>query len=205
MTSQKNKKIAVLISNAGTGTNLQAIIDAVELGKINAEICAVISDKMDALGLERARKHNLQIEICAQKEDLLPLLEKLNLDYVCLAGWKQIILDEVILAFPNKILNLHPGLIPDTIDETAKNPDGTDALWNKGMLTEVAIANFLNKKVTFAGSSIHFLTLTFDFGPVLGRTFEKIETNDTVESLYTRLKKKENELYVEVLEKLCTE
>jgi len=196
-------KLTVLISNAGTGTNLQAIIDGINSNKINAEICAVVSDKNDALGLERARKNNLKIEICPKKEDLLKLLQKLKPNYVCLAGWKQIILDEVILAFPNKILNLHPGLIPDTIDGKVKNPDGTEALWNKGKLTEKAISNFLETKSTFAGSSIHFLTLNFDFGPVLGRTFEKIEANDTVESLYGRLKNKENKLYVEVLEKLC--
>lgn len=221
MMSPKTKlKLAVLISNAGTGTNLQAIIDGIGSGKIKAKICAVISDKTDAPGLERARRYFLKIdpvrnregsqrpsisngiEICPKKEDLLPLLQKLNPDYICLAGWKQIILDEVILAYPNKILNLHPGLVPDTIDGNVKNPDGTKGLWNKGMLTNIAVKNFLDKKATFAGSSIHLLTLNFDFGPVLGRTFEKIEEGDTVKSLYTRLKKKENELYVEVLEKL---
>jgi phosphoribosylglycinamide formyltransferase 1 len=215
-TNKKDKfKLAVLISNAGTGTNLQAIIDGIETNKIKAEICTVISDVSDALGLKRAKKYNLKIEICEKKEALLSLLQKINPDYICLAGWKQIILDEVILAFPNKILNLHPGLIPDTLDSRSlaygefhkqgfwKNPDGTEALWNKGMLTTKAIANFLDRKATFAGSSIHFLTLNFDFGPVLGRTFEEIESFDNVESLYERLKKKENKLYVEVLEKLC--
>lgn len=195
-------KIAVLISNAGTGTNLQAIIDGTSTGRIQGEICAVVSDKSNAQGLERAVKHKLKIEICSAKEDLLPLLKKLEPDYICLAGWKQIILDEVILAYPGRILNLHPGLIPDTTDSIVKNPDGTDALWNKGMLTTKAIQNFLDKKLTFAGSSIHFLTLNFDFGPVLGRVFEKVEPNDTMETLYARLKKKENELYVEVLEKI---
>src|SRR3989344_3841562 len=145
-------KLVILISDAGTGTNLQAIIEGVEKGEIKAKICAVISDKTNAPGLERAKKHNLKIEICPSKEALLPLLQKLNPDYICLAGWKQIILDEVILAFPNKILNLHPGLIPDTVDEEVKNPDGTDALWNKGMLTTKAIQNFFDKKNTFAGS-----------------------------------------------------
>jgi len=229
-TNQENKpgnkiKLAILISNAGTGTNLQAIIDGIDAGKIKAEICAVISDVDNTPGLERARKYFLKInpvrnregsqrpsisngiEICPKKEALLPLLQKINPDYICLAGWKQIILDEVILAYPNKILNLHPGLIPDTIDVSdigVKNPDGTKALWNKGMLTTKSIQNFLDQKATFAGSSIHFLTLNFDFGPVLGKTFEKIETDDTIESLYERLKKKENELYVEVLEKLTS-
>ncbi|MFA6000251.1 MAG: formyltransferase family protein [Candidatus Paceibacterota bacterium] len=205
MMSPKNKtKLVVLISNTGTGTNLQAIIDGISGGKIDAEICAVISDSEEALGLERARRSNLPIEICNHKNDLLPLLQKLNPDYICLAGWKQIILDEVILAYPDRILNLHPGLIPDSADTVVQNPDGSDGLWNKGMLTDKAIQNFLDKESTFAGSSIHFLTLNFDFGPVLGRVFEKVEEHDNVESLYSRLKKKENKLYIEVLAKLCS-
>ena len=194
--------LVVLISNAGSGTNLQAIIDGIEEGQITGKIAAVVSDKADAPGLARARKHQLPIEICPRKEDLLPLLKKLNSDYICLAGWKQIILNEVILAFPNKILNLHPGIIPDTIDGFAKNPDGTPGLWNKGLLAGKAIQKFLDEHATYAGSSIHFLTLTFDFGPVLGRTFEKIQADDTLETLYERLKKKENQLYVSVLQEL---
>ena len=98
---------------------------------------------------------------------------------------------------------MHPGLIPDMKDSSSQNPDGTEALWNKGMYADKAIRNFLDQKATYAGSTLHFLTLDFDFGPVLGKTFEKIELGDTVDSLYPRLKKKENELYVEVLEKLC--
>lgn len=195
------KKLVVLISNKGTGTNLQAIIDAVESGKINAKITAVISDTENASGLEKARKHNLPIAISPKKEDLLPLLQKLNPDYVCLAGWKQIVTDEVIDAYPQRILNLHPGLIPDTIDGKTKNPDGTEALWNQGLLADIAIRNFLEHN-TFAGSTIHFLTKEFDFGPVLDRFFEKILPTDTVETLYERLKKKENQMYVEVLQKL---
>jgi folate-dependent phosphoribosylglycinamide formyltransferase PurN len=194
--------IVVLISNAGTGTNLKAIIDGVNSGKIKATITAVICDKEDALGLQHARDNQLPIEFCQKKEDLLSLLKKLTPNYICLAGWKQIILDEVITSFPNKILNLHPGLIPDTVDGVVKNPDGTTGLWNKGMLTTKAIQNFFGQKATYAGSSIHFLTLNFDFGPVLGRCYEKINPDDTVESLYSRLKIKENQIYIEVLEKL---
>ncbi len=209
------KTLAVLISNKGTGTNLQAIIHGVENGplrrsssearKINAEIVAVISDTPDAPGLNRAKKHNLSIEICPNKEDLLPLLQKLNPDYICLAGWKQIILDKVIDAFPNRILNTHPGLIPDKTDGVVKNPDGTNALWNKGKMTDKAMQNFLDNKATYAGCTNHFLSHEFDFGPVLGRCFEKIQPSDTIDSLYKRLKKKENELYVHALERLCKE
>lgn len=199
------KELVVLISNIGTGTNLQAIINGIEHKKINAKIVAVISDTTDALGLERARKHNLPIAICPKKEDLLSLLQKLNPDFICLAGWKQIILDEVIDAFPNRILNTHPGLIPDTMNSVVKNPDGTDAIWNKGKMTNKAMQNFLDNHATYAGCTNHFLSHEFDFGPVLGRCFEKINSDDTIDSLYTRLKQKENQLYVEVLEKLCND
>lgn len=180
--SQKTKiKLAVLVHEGGTHTNLKAIREAVETEKINAEISAVVTDK----------------------EDAIPILEKISPDYVCLCGWKKIIPNAMIEKYPNRILNLHPGLIPDTMEGGVENPDGTVALWNKGMYADKAIQNFLDQKSTYAGSSIHFLTLDFDFGPVLGRTFEKILPDDTVDSLYSRLKKKENELYVKVLEKLC--
>lgn len=197
------KKLAVLISNSGTGTNLQAIIDAINSTQLNACIVGVVSDKKDALGLARAQKNNIPIYINEKKEDLLPLLQKLTPDYICLAGWKQFITKEFIDTYSNRILNLHPGLIPDFLNGTAKNPDGTIGLWNKGKFTDKALQNFLDQKATFAGSSIHFLTHEFDFGPVLGRCFEKIEKSDTPDSLYTRLKQKENQLYVDVLKKLC--
>ena len=116
---------------------------------------------------------------------------------------RQIILDEVIDTFPGRILNTHPGLIPDTLDGVVKNPDETEALWNKGKMTGKAMQNFLDKGATYAGCTNHFLSHEFDFGKVLGRCFEKIQENDTVDSLYTRLKVKENQLYVDVLKKLC--
>ncbi len=197
------KNIVILISNIGTGTNLQAIIDGVKAGKIKAKVAAVVSDTKETPGLERARRNKLPVNICPKKEDVLPLLRKLNPDYICLAGWKQIILDEVIDAFPNRILNTHPGLIPDSMDGVVKNPDGTNALWNKGKMTEKAMQNFLDNHVSYAGCSNHFLSLEFDFGPVLGRCFEKIKKGDSVESLYKRLKVKENKLYAGVLAKLC--
>lgn len=197
------RKLAVLISNYGTGTNLQAIIDATKKKRINAKIVTVISDTKDALGVKRAKKHKIKIAICSKKENLLPLLQKYQPDYICLAGWKQIITDVVIDTFKNRILNVHPGLIPDTLNSEVKNPDGTKALWNKGKLTEKAVQNFLDQKTTYAGSSVHFLTHEFDFGPVLERCFVRIKKNDTVKSLYSRLKIKEHEIYIKVLKGLC--
>ncbi len=84
MTFPTNKlKLVVLISNTGTGTNLQSIIDGIEEGKINAEIIAVISSDKDALGIARAEKHGLIIEICEKKENLISVLQKLRPDYIC--------------------------------------------------------------------------------------------------------------------------
>ena len=197
------KKLAVLISTVGTGSNLQAIIDAIEADKLNAKIALVISDSREALGLERAKKHCLKIALCPKKEDLLPILEKIKPDYIVLAGWKQIVSDELIDKFQNRILNLHPGLVPQTIRGGVKNPDGTRGLWNRGLLAEKAIQNFLEKKATYAGSTVHFLSDVFDFGPVIKRGFVKIKKSDTVKTLYARLKKVENEIYVESLQKLC--
>ena len=194
--------IAVLISDKGTGTNLQAIIDAIKSGDLDGKITAVISDTPKADGLKRARKNNLKIAICPHKNQLIKILKKYQPDFIACAGWKQIITDDVIEAFPNKIINLHPGLIPDKKNGTIKNPDGSSALWNRGLLAEIAINNFLAKKATYGGSSIHFLTNEFDFGPVLARGFVKTSKNDTIESLYSRIKKKEYQIYVEVLQKL---
>ncbi|MBI5139332.1 hypothetical protein HZA26_01845 [Candidatus Nomurabacteria bacterium] len=168
-----------MVHEGSSHTNLKAIQGAIEGGRINAEIIKIISDKEDT-----------------------SILKEIRADYICLAGWKKIIPDEFVIKHNNKILNIHPGLIPDTPNEGVTTPDGTSALWNKGMYGDSAIQNFFDSKSTYAGSSVHFLTKEFDFGPVLGRTFEKIEVNDNVKSLYSRLKQKENKLYVEVLEKL---
>ena len=201
--AKEQKTLAVLISDAGTGTNLQAIIDAIESKKLNAKIITVISDKESAYGLIRARRHKIPTHICSKKQDLITLLDKLNPTFICLAGWKQIISDDVLKAFPNRILNTHPGLIPDKIDGIVLNPDGTKAIWNKGKMTDVAIQNFFSQRSTYAGCSNHFLSEEFDFGKVLGRCFEKIKKGDTIDTLYERLKKKENVLYIKVLKEFC--
>lgn len=194
--------IAVLISDKGTGTNLQAIIDGIKDDKINGKIAVVVSDTPKAFGLKRARKNNVKIEICPEKNQLIAILKKYQPDFIACAGWKQIITNNVIDAFSNKILNLHPGFIPDKKTATVKNPDGSDALWNRGLLAEKAVNNFLVNQASYAGSSVHFLTYEFDFGPVLARGFVKTKKNDTVASLYSRIKKKEHEIYVKVLQNL---
>ena len=197
------KKLAILISDAGTGTNLQAIIDAVKTKKLKAKIELVVSSSKDALGLKKAQENKIMTMVVDKKNNLKKIFEDYQIDLIVLAGWKLIIDKSLIDHFKNKILNLHPGLIPDKIDGVVLNPDKTYGLWNRGKLTNVAIKNFLYKKATYAGSTVHFLSNEFDFGKILNRCFEKILPNDTLESLYKRLKKKENKIYVESLKHLC--
>ncbi len=198
------KKLAVLISDAGRGSNLQAIIDAIKTGKLKAKISVVVSSSKDAYGLERAKKYHIPTIIVNKKDNLENILVKTyQVDFVVLAGWKMIIPKSMVTAFDHKIFNIHPGLIPDTMDGIVNNPDNTKGLWNRGKLTDMAIQNFLDRQATYAGSTVHFLSDEFDFGPVLNRCFEKILPGDTVNSLYTRLKKKEHQIYVKSLIKLC--
>lgn len=197
------KKLAILISEAGTGTNLQAIIEAVQTKKLKAKIKLVVSSSKDAYGLKRAEENNIPTKVIEKNDNLEKILKNDEVDFVVLAGWKLIIPQVLINMFKNKIINLHPGLIPDKMSGTVLNPDKTSGLWNRGKLTDIAIKNFLDKKATYAGSTVHFLSSEFDFGKVLARCFEKVLPDDTVDSLYKRLKKKENKIYVESLIKLC--
>lgn len=199
------KRIAVLVSNVGTGSNLQSIIDGIKNHKISAKIIVVITDTMDAQAVVRAQKENLLIALNKKKTDLLPLLKHYDLDYICMAGWKQIIVDEVIDQYSNKIINLHPGIIPDRLNEVFKNPDGSDSLWNRGKLVHASVKEALDKKATYLGASIHFLSHEFDFGKVITRHFEKILPTDNFDSLYKRFRLQENKLYKKALIKLCKE
>jgi phosphoribosylglycinamide formyltransferase-1 len=197
------KRLAVLISDAGTGSNLQAIIDAIKEKKLKAKIELVISSSKDAFGLKRAQENKILTMVVDKKSDLKKIFKDNQIDLIVLASWKLVIPQSLVDAFTNKIINLHPGLIPDEMDGIVLNPDKTNGLWNRGKLTDLAIKNFLDKKATYAGSTVHFLSDEFDFGKVLNRCFEKVLPTDTVESLYKRLKKKENKIYVESLIKLC--
>src|SRR3990167_6499333 len=197
------KRIVVLISNAGTGSNLQAIIDAVKSGALKVKIQLVVSSSPNAYGLIRAKKNKIPTFVLKKKDNGEKILLKYNPDYIILAVWIRIVPSSIIDAFPNRIINIHPALIPDSEKAIVKKPDGTHALWNKGKMTDDAIQKFLDNNSAYVGSSIHFLTHEFDFGPVLARSFEKIRPKDTVETLYQRLKVKEHEMLISALKNLC--
>ena len=177
-------KLGVLVS--GRGSNLQAIIDNIEKGLLPAEIVIVISDQPDAYSLERARKHNIPaIHISAKgyrgKRDeydalLVTEFQKNNVELVCLAGFMRIITPTLIKAFPNRILNIHPALLPAF----------------PGLHVQKAA---LDHGVKFSGCTVHFVDEGMDTGPIIIQAVVPILDNDTVDSLSERILKQEHKIY----------
>ncbi len=198
------KKIAVLISNKGSGSNLQALIDQIKQSKIKGEIMVVVSDQKDAYGLVRARKNkipdlirpftqfkNNQARNNYAAKLAQELKEKFKVDLVVLAGWMIILPPAFLKHFPYQVINLHPGLISDKLGGRLRLSDGTLAKSLEGEMADGAIQAVLKAGITISGSTTHFVTKEVDWGPVIMRAEEKIKPNDSVDSFYSRLKKRE--------------
>jgi phosphoribosylglycinamide formyltransferase-1 len=177
-------KLGVLVS--GRGSNLQAIIDNIEKGLLPAVIAVVISDQQDAYSLERARKHNIPaIHISAQgykgKRDeydamLVTELRMHNVELVCLAGFMRIITPTLMRAFPDRILNIHPALLPAF----------------PGLHVQKAA---LDHGVKFSGCTVHFVDEGMDTGPIIIQAVVPVLDNDTEDSLSERILKQEHKIY----------
>ena len=177
-------RIAVLVS--GRGSNLQAIIDNIEKGLLPAEIAVVISDQPEAYSLERARKHNIpSVPLSAKgykgkREEydvlLVKELQKHRVELVCLAGFMRIITPTLIKAFPNRILNIHPALLPAF----------------PGLHVQKAA---LEHRVKFSGCTVHFVDEDMDTGPIIIQAMVPVLDNDTEDSLSERILKQEHKIY----------
>ena len=174
-------RVAVLVS--GGGTNLQAIIDAIESGKItNTELVGVISNNKNAYALERAKKHGIPAECISPKnfetraEFNRVLLEKLNelqADLVVLAGFLVVIPEEMIRVYRNRIINIHPSLIPAFC--------GTGYYGLK--VHEAALA----RGVKIVGATVHFVDEGTDTGPIILQKAVEVEEGDTPKILQQRV------------------
>lgn len=173
--------IAVLVS--GGGTNLQAIIDAVELGKItDVNIACVISNKSDAKALERAQNHNIEAIFLGTKaydtkdaygKALIEILNNHNIDLVVLAGFLVILPANFTDAYAGKIINIHPSLIPSFCG------DGYYGL----KVHEEA----LKRGVKVTGATVHFVDSGCDSGPIIAQKAVYVQPGDTPETLQRRV------------------
>jgi len=174
-------KIAVLVS--GGGTNLQAIIDKIENGTIeNAEIEVVISNKKDAYALERAKKHGISGECLSPKDfekrqdfdaALLDTLQRHQVDLIVLAGYLVIVPQNVVSAYENRIINIHPSLIPSFCGDGFYGLKVHEAVLARG------------NKVT--GATVHFVDEGTDTGPIILQKAVYVQEGDTPEILQKRV------------------
>lgn len=176
-----SKRIAVLVS--GGGTNLQALIDAQRRGEIvGGELAAVISSKPGAYALERAAKAGIPGYVVARKDHpsnqamtlaLVDKLKSLDIDLVVLAGFMVILTQEMVEAFPNAILNVHPALIPSFCGE--------------GFYGLHVHQRALGYGVKVSGATVHFVSEECDGGPIVLQKAVTVEEDDTPETLQRRI------------------
>ena len=174
-------KIAVLVS--GGGTNLQALIDAERRGEIiNGEISLVISSKSNAFALERAKNAGISCEVLIRNQyatmeeydrALIDLLQKHQIDLIVLAGFMTIISDRVIDAYRNKIINVHPSLIP--------------AFCGEGFYGLRVHEAALQRGVKLTGATIHFVNEVCDGGPIILQKAVTVSPDDTAQTLQKRV------------------
>jgi phosphoribosylglycinamide formyltransferase-1 len=176
------KRLAILIS--GRGSNFEAIADNVAAGKIDAEIAVVISTRPQARGLEIALERGLNA-VCLPSKGLdreiydrmlLAELVKYDVDLVCLAGFMRLLSATFIRQFPNRILNIHPSLLPAF--------PGLDAQHQA-----------LEHGVRISGCTVHFVDEELDAGPIILQAAVPVLDDDTVESLSTRILQEEHQVY----------
>ncbi len=195
MTNQQPSRLVVLIS--GSGSNLQAILDAAADGSLPASVAAVVSDHAQAYGLERARRANIpalslpklkQTDRQQYDRELADLVAGYQPDWVVLAGWMRLLSLAFLGRFAGRVVNIHPAL-PGTFP-------GTHAI-------ERAYAAFQNGEIEQTGVMIHLVPDEgVDCGPVLAYREVSIHPGDTLERLTERIHAVEHQLYVETLQKL---
>lgn len=185
------KNIGVLIS--GRGSNLQAIIDACERGEIPAKVACVISNNPSAFGLMRAKKHNLPSVIINNKDfkdkntyelEIVKVLKKYKVDLVCLAGYMRIVGKVILDHFPNRIINIHPALLPSF-----------PGLHGQKQALEYG--------VKVSGVTVHFVDEGCDTGPIILQKTVPVKGNDTEETLSSRILEQEHKAYPEAIKLFC--
>jgi len=179
-------KVGVLVS--GSGTNLQAIIDAAAEG-LPVDIVHVVSSRPDAYGIERAKAAGIPVLVMnkevyadprAADEMIANTLQASGVEYVVMAGYMRMVTGVLLDAFPNRILNLHPALLPAFVGAHA-------------------IQDAFDYGVKVTGVTVHFANEEYDRGPIVAQRAVSVRETDTVETLEERIHGVEHEMYPQVL------
>ena len=184
-------KIGVLVS--GSGSNLQAIIDAVAAGRIAGEITMVISNRADAYGLTRARNHGIPTRVVAHEDfpdrrafdlELARVLEAAGVELVVLAGFMRVLGREFLGRFPNRVINIHPALLP-----SFPGTHGQGQAFDYG--------------VKLAGCTVHFVDEQVDHGPIIIQAAVPVLDDDDADRLAARILKCEHRIFPRALALYC--
>ncbi len=183
--------IGVLIS--GGGSNLQSLIDHIQEGTLDAHVSLVVSSRPDAYGIERAKKAGIPVlvlnresyaDAAAANKRIADALREAGVEYVVMAGYMRMVTAEVLDAFPDRVVNLHPALLPSF----------------KGAH---AIQDAFDFGVKVTGVTVHFANADYDKGPIIAQRAVEVRENDTVEALEARIHAVEHELYPHVVQLLA--
>lgn len=185
------KRMVLGILGSGSGSNMQAILDAIGAGTLDARIALVLSDNPDAFILERARKHGIATAVIdcrgfktkfpeEAQQETADALKAAGVELVCLAGFLRLVKRPLLDSFPNRILNIHPALLPAF--------PGLEA-WKQA----------LEAGVSETGCTVHYVDAGMDTGPVILQEAVPVLTDDTAESLHARIQVVEHRLYPEAV------
>lgn len=179
--------IGVLIS--GGGTNLQAIIDETKSGGINGTVKLVISNKENAYGLERARLSKIKAVYETDEDKIIGLLKENNIDLIVLAGYLKIITPKFVDEFRNKIINIHPSLIP--------------SFCGKGYYGEKVHQGVIDYGAKVTGATVHFVDEGADTGAIIMQETVNVEQDDDAKSLAKRVLEVEHRILKESIRLFC--
>ena len=181
------KRIGVLLS--GRGSNFEALAGSVAAGRIpNAEIAIALSNREDARGIEKARAFGIEARIISSKglereaydKLVVAALQEKRVDLVCLAGYMRLLSPQFVAAFRNRILNIHPSLLPAFPGLEAQR-------------------QALEHGAKFSGCTVHFVDENLDAGPIVLQACVPIEDSDTPETLAERILREEHRIYTEAV------
>ena len=182
-----NSRIGVLLS--GRGSNFVALADSIAASRIpNAEIALVLSNREGAPGIDRAKERGLPTRVISSKgleretydRQVVAALQEVNVDLICLAGYMRLLSPYFVAAFPNRILNIHPSLLPSF----------------PGLESQ---RQALEYGVKFAGCTVHFVDENLDAGPIVLQAIVEVKDSDTDATLSERILKEEHRIYSEAV------